>query len=65
MTASVIYLVYVLANIIAQLGMMMNIVTYNWIIFNLPETSCFDLISVDSMTSESVTVDFIMSKSPF
>lgn len=63
MTASVIYLVYVLAEIIAQLGMMVNIVTYNLI--NLPETFCFDLISVDSMTSESMTVDFIMSKSRF
>lgn len=42
----------------------MNIVKYKWIIFSLHEILCFGLISVDLMTSESMTVSFIMSNSP-
>lgn len=63
MTVSAVYLVYVLADRIAQLGMMMNIVKYKLIIFSLSEIFCFGLISVDLMTSESMTID-VMSNSP-
>ena len=53
------------AGLIAQLGMIVDIVEYKLTIFSSREIVRFGLIEINSIIRESETVDFVMSNSIF